>query len=182
MKIDSIREMASHREGDRPRMTLAKDRVNMALNVVEEAAPDVRVEVIRSTQNPNTVKLGISGRVGRIGVVGESLPIHLGLDDLSKPGFMSSILPQGRVRREGGGRDLPYSTLRKVHEAAERVLRGLGESVPRRGVKASGGAPAKRGATRSTKGTPHKPAPRTGTPKTKVGRVTKGNSPAAKRR
>lgn len=206
-RTEAIRELARHREGDRPRMTLAKDRVHMALSQIQSlctgsAAPGYSTDVHEATADPlfplfNDLRLAIISQTD-IGVRDIARAKQIARYD---PHDLEALKSGGR--RGAGQRDAVrafgiYSKLIvEQPPAIVRVLTGKDRSwwldlkrrleisegaqpTRRRGVRASGAAPTQRGATRPTRGTPKKPPARSGTPKRKVGRVSKGASPSPK--
>ncbi len=79
-------------------------------------AEGIELTVIRS-KNGSTVKVKVGGKVNGIDIKGETLAIHLGLEDLDL-GLVQGSLPKGRLQRtDGHGKSLSTAIYTKVERA-----------------------------------------------------------------
>lgn len=82
------------------------------------------ITVIRSVKNSEVYKFEVGGKVGRIALKGETLPVHIGIDRISKC-LADQIVRVFRV--DGSGHGVPYATRRKVVNAVYVELQKLVE-------------------------------------------------------
>jgi hypothetical protein len=84
------------------------------------------LQVVKSQQSGNTIKIVVRGRIGALEVEGESFPLHLGLTTLSRPGLASDIVD--RVHRaDGFGKPLPIGARMQLEKEVRELLSRLDE-------------------------------------------------------
>ena len=97
---------------------------------VDEGVGDTKgitLTTIKSKSGP-TYKIGISAKFGRVMVVGETLPVHIGIDRVDGRLAMD-ILPPGKVHRVNSSKPVTSSMMRKLEKSVLARLVSLDENA-----------------------------------------------------